>query len=605
MNLTEFRRILRQTLLFPIVLLLALAGFFLLEIQRFSAALHALDRSDQITSQIIGLEKLIVDQETGLRGFQLTGNPVMLTPYTAGSGAIQTSFADLRSLLAGNEEQEQRLKTLDDRYEKWFQRSKRTITKNPAVAKNPQTYLQNKAMMDSIRAAANDMLIREDARRAVLSETAPHLERSELTSILTASLFIGLAVALFTRERLSTVSTSYNAALEEAEEREHELHESRLWFQTTLESIGDAVIACDVQGRVEFLNAVASGLTEWSAREALGRPLNEVFRIMHEESRKTAENPVDRVRRLKKVVTLSNRTLLISRQGKECMIEDSAAPIMDEKGEMTGMVLVFHDVTEQRRTEAALIAGEKLAVAGRIAASIAHEIHNPLDSVTNLLFLLREEKDPAQRTEYLRLAEQELNRTMQISRTMLSLYRESKSPVPVDLQELIEGVLLLLERRIGQQEVKVEKQLMDSCVVEGFPAELRQVMTNVVVNAIEAAGPQGRIRIRLEAAPAEEFRAAGAMIEVMDSGPGLAEKSGQRLFQPFFTTKGEHGTGLGLWVSMGIVQKHGGMIQLQNCENDGYGGACARIYLPARTLLAGPESMHSQRAAMTQAGAAK
>jgi signal transduction histidine kinase len=198
------------------------------------------------------------------------------------------------------------------------------------------------------------------------------------------------------------------------------------------------------------------------------------------------------------------------------------------------------------------------------------------------------------------MAEQELSRTMQISRTMLSLYRESKSPVPVDLRELIEGVLLLLERRIGQQQVTVDTQLKDNCVVEGFPAELRQVMTNVVVNAIEAAGPQGRVRIRLERAAAEEFRAAGAMIEVMDTGPGLADKTGQKLFQPFFTTKGEQGTGLGLWVSMGIVQKHGGMIRLQNCEEDGYGGACARIYLPTRTLLAQRTSNKDQRAEVTQ-----
>ncbi len=111
------------------------------------------------------------------------------------------------------------------------------------------------------------------------------------------------------------------------------------------------------------------------------------------------------------------------------------------------------------------------------------------------------------------------------------------------------------------------------------------------MNAIEAAGQRGRVRIRLEDAPAEEFRGAGALIEVADSGPGIQNGAEPKLFQPFFTTKGEQGTGLGLWVSMGIVQKHGGMMRLANCEDDGYSGACARIYLPRKTLASGPPTM--------------
>ncbi len=284
------------------------------------------------------------------------------------------------------------------------------------------------------------------------------------------------------------------------------------------------------------------------------------------------------------MVGLSNHTVLISRQGREYVIDDSAAPILDANGEMTGVVLVFRDVTEQRRAESALISGEKLAVAGRLAASIAHEIHNPLDSVANLLFLLRDEEDSAKRLEYLQMAQLELGRTMQISRAMLSLYRESKAPILVDLKELIDGVLLLLERRIAQQQIQVKSEFLERCTVEGFPAELRQVVTNVLVNAIEAAGPAGKVRIRLEAAPPEEFRGAGALIEVADSGSGITDDDAERLFQPFFTTKGEQGTGLGLWVSTGIVQKHGGTIRLQNCSQEEYTGACARIYLPAKTM---------------------
>jgi signal transduction histidine kinase len=120
--------------------------------------------------------------------------------------------------------------------------------------------------------------------------------------------------------------------------------------------------------------------------------------------------------------------------------------------------------------------------------------------------------------------------------------------------------------------------------VEGFPAELRQVFTNLIANAIEAAGPRGRIRIRIDAAEAGELDGAGAIVEVADSGPGISPESARSLFQPFFTTKGANGTGLGLWVSMGIVQKHGGSISLVESRDGDLTGACIRVFLPARTL---------------------
>lgn len=587
MKVNEFRRILRQALFVPIILLLLLAFFFLAQLGRFADAMNGLHRSDQVTAEIIHLQKLILDQETGMRGYVLSNDPIMLAPYTEGMQPIQESFARLRALLADDKEQLERLDTLTNRYQTWLKRARRMIAREPALLHNPRISQQNKDMMDAIRTSAHDMLVAEESEGGVFLQEAPYIQQTDFISVLVAALVIGLAVAMFTRQRLRTVSRSYDATLAELEQNTRATHESHQRFKTTLESIGDGVIACDISGQVQFLNAVAVGLTGWRTADAIGQPLSEVFHIVNETTREPAENPVDKVRRLKKVVGLANHTLLISRQGKEYLVDDSAAPILSPEGEMTGIVLVFHDVTEQRRTEAALISGEKLAVAGRLAASIAHEIHNPLDSVSNLLFLLRDEESPAKRTEYLQLAQQELARTMQISRTMLSLYRESKAPVPVDLKDLIEGVLLLLERRIVTAKIDVKTEFVQPCVIEGFPAELRQVFTNVLVNAIEAAGPHGHMRIRIQMTPSEEFRGAGAMVEVADSGAGIQDGDVQRIFRPFFTTKGEQGTGLGLWVSMGIVQKHGGMIRLQNCGEAVYKGACASIYLPAKTLAGG------------------
>jgi signal transduction histidine kinase len=173
---------------------------------------------------------------------------------------------------------------------------------------------------------------------------------------------------------------------------------------------------------------------------------------------------------------------------------------------------------------------------------------------------------------------------MQISRTLLNLYREPNAPVNIDLKELLEGVLLLLQRRLDTQGVTVQHNFDGRFVIEGFPAELRQVFTNLITNAADATGVAGTILIRMHAVPAEELHGAGVIVEILDSGPGIPDHAEDKLFQPFFTTKGDQGTGLGLWVSMGIVQKHGGTIRLKNSDDPELRGACVRVYLPARTL---------------------
>ena len=589
MNLSEFRRILRQTLFIPIVLLLVLAALFLWEIHKSTASFRELDRSDQINAQIVELQKLIIDQETGLRGYQLTRNKSMLEPYHQAASQIPHRFAGLSDLLENSTAprplQQQRLATLRDRYQLWLGFAESMLAKSTAGAPDVAANEQGKALMDNVRATAAVMLESEGNARQHRLAAILVFHRQEFITVLAASLLVGAFLGFFTRNRLTTVSRSYNTALEQLRQRSEELYESQQRFRTTLESIGDGVIAVNNDGRVQFMNLIAQNLTGWSAGEAMGQALQDVFYIVNEETGEIAENPVEKVLRLNHVIGLANHTALISRQGKQYVIDDSAAPIRNADSRMTGVVLVFRDITEQKRTQAALVAGEKLAVAGRLAASIAHEIHNPLDSVANLLFLLATEEEPTKRAEYLQLAQQELGRTMQISRTMLSLYREPKAPILVDLRELIDGVLLLLDRRLTQQNVRVNRDFSEPLVVEGFPAELRQVFTNVIVNAFEAAGPNGKIRIRIEKSPAEELRAAGSMVEISDSGPGVPESITHNLFQPFFTTKGDQGTGLGLWVSMGIVQKHGGMIQITNGgSGDEYPGAHVRVYLPTQTL---------------------
>jgi PAS domain S-box-containing protein len=438
--------------------------------------------------------------------------------------------------------------------------------------------------MDAVRDAMRTMSDTEDKIRSSRLENTLILERRELMVIIAGALLVGIALSIFSLTRLRQVSSAYQRSLDELQKRSNELYESREWLHTTLRSIGDAVMVCDANSNVQFMNPVSEELTGWPLDEAVNKPLRQVFHIIHEHTRKEAENPVEKVRRLNKVIGLANHTALISRNGTEYVIDDSAAPINDKSGNLIGIVLVFRDITDQKRAEAALIASEKLAVAGRLAASIAHEIHNPLDSVANLHYLLANESNAEKRAEYLSMAQQELKRTLQISRTLLNLYREPNAPVKVDLKELLESVLLLLHRRLDTQSVTVQHNFDGSFVVEGFPAELRQVFTNLITNAADATGINGKILIRMHGVPAEELHGSGVIVEILDSGPGIPHHAEQKLFQPFFTTKGEKGTGLGLWVSMGIVQKHGGTIRLKNSEDPDLHGAWVRVYLPAHTL---------------------
>ncbi len=598
MKAPAFNRALRQLVALPIVLLVLLAGFVFWQIESATRAQRELDHSDQVTAQLQELLNLFIDQETGLRGFQLTADPLMLAPWEAAAGPIQSHFANLSEILTTDTTQQASLSELEGRYNQWLGFARAVLHQDPAALKAAGVNQQGKAMMDGIRAKTARMLQHESDLRETKYRLAQRLQRQQLISLVVSAVVVGIFLGLFTRHHVRAISASYQRRISEITERSEQLSESRLWFQTTLESIGDAVIACDVGGRVKFTNAVAQKLTGWTLDDAMGKPLETVFHIVHENTRAIVENPVEKVRRLGQVIGLANHTVLIARGGREYMIDDSAAPIKSGAGEMIGVVLVFRDVTEERRIQGALVASEKLAVAGRLAASIAHEIHNPLDSVANLHFLLREEDDPEQRAEYLRMAQQELSRTMQISRTMLSLYREPKAPIQVELRELIEGVLLLLERRLQNQEIRLETDIAGDLTVEGFPAELRQVFTNLLVNAVEAAGPKGRIRIRVEHADAGEWQGAGAIIEVADSGPGIPANTAKNLFQPFFTTKGMQGTGLGLWVSMGIVQKHGGSITLVKSAEPDLPGARFRVFLPARTLTqrAGTEQQNESAA---------
>lgn len=233
---------------------------------------------------------------------------------------------------------------------------------------------------------------------------------------------------------------------------------------------------------------------------------------------------------------------------------------------------------ERRRAEDALRASEKLASLGRLAATIAHEVNNPLEAVTNILYLLAHRELDPQAIEYVKLAERELQRVTQIVRQSLAFSRLNADQSPLPLLRLIEEVLVLYAPRIQASDVRIEKRFEDDALV---PGELRQVISNLIVNAVDAVGHGGTVRLHTFCGcDYGDPKRKGIRLVVADNGTGIKPEHRQEIFEPFFSTKLEKGNGLGLWISSEIVHKHGGFIRMRSSVAPGRSGTVFLVFIP-------------------------
>ena len=268
--------------------------------------------------------------------------------------------------------------------------------------------------------------------------------------------------------------------------------------------------------------------------------------------------------------------------GSEHWIGARGRTIFDEAGKPERMIGVAMDITRNKLAEDALRKSEKLAAAGRLAATIAHEINNPLEAVTNLLYILRlnDKWDDHART-YVAQAEHELARIAHVTRQTLGFYRDATSPHVMDLSKIVEEALALYLPRIQAKDIRLSREYDETVKVTGLPGEIRQVVSNLVANAIDALPASGALRIRVRhCKELNNSHRPGGRIVIADTGSGIAPGHRKKLFEPFYTTKQDVGTGLGLWVSREIVQKHGGKITLRSSVAPGHSGTVFSIFLP-------------------------
>jgi two-component system, NtrC family, sensor kinase len=251
---------------------------------------------------------------------------------------------------------------------------------------------------------------------------------------------------------------------------------------------------------------------------------------------------------------------------------------------------------DRGRAEQALMHNEKVAMLGRLAATVAHEINNPLSSVTNVLYLLSTQPELTNDSKVLiEMAQNELKRVADITHQTLSFYRESPNPVNLDLAELIEGVLWLFDRQIREKNIVVERRIDYRKKISAFPGELRQAISNLVANAIHAIRPNGRLLLRVHESRRRRTGERGVCVVIADNGTGIPPENRKLIFEPFFTTKGENGTGLGLWVTKGIVEKHHGVLRVRSSTSESGSGTTFSIFLPfhKEVVVVSPETRPS------------
>ena len=529
----------------------------------------------QVLFQLTTVELLLTDAETGQRGFLYTGDPQYLAPYELADKQVDGAVQKVADLTADNPRQQARILQLRSLTQQKLKELAAAISLyrsgDPEAARTLVLTNAGLRTMESIRALIAQMQQQEESLYAIRAAAYSQSIRITaaciyLTSILAAC---GLVLLAYFVLREIGLREKHAAEIKQREE----------WFRVTLTSIGDGVIATDDTGNVIFINPVAERLTGRDFARAAGLPITQVFPIYNELTRQPVDNPVSKVMALGHVVGLANHTVLEHMDGTLIAIEDSAAPIRNDKGELTGVVLVFRDATAERRSQDLVRKTEKIAAAARLAATVAHEINNPLEAVNNLIFLAKARAGvPADAIQDLKMAEDELARVSHVTRQTLGFYRESTSAGTVDMAALVDSVLKLYANKITSKKIVVYREFLPCPPLHAWAGELRQVVSNLVSNAIDAVEANGTLKVRVSCNEGE----AGDLVEfcVEDNGPGIAPEHLERVFEPFFTTKKEVGTGLGLYVSKQIVERHGGSIQVRSHSGNGSRGAVFSVLLP-------------------------
>ena len=548
-----------------VVALVIDAGLALHNIREVAVSLQWVSHTNEVLARLEAVLSTLKDAETGQRGYLLAGEASYLEPYREAVDRLPGQIAGLRQLTLDNPAQTARVLRLDELAGQRMAILKRGLDlagldpdRGRGLSSGRQTVLtgEGKQVMDRVRAEVDEM---ERVERELLEERGVIARGAARTAVVTTvvALVIGLAL-------VALVVWLFARNLAIRQRASEVLRAERERFRTTLTSIGDAVVVTDAQGRVTLLNPVAEALTEWNT-DAIGRPVETVFRIVNEETRAPVENPVDKVLREGAVVGLANHTVLIGRDGRERPIDDSGAPIRDGRGRVVGVVLVFRDITERRASEQRLHENDRRK--DEFLAMLAHELRNPLAPIRNAAHTLTLLGQPDERLRWVsgvierqvglltRLVDDLLD-VSRITSGKITLQHERVPVAAAVIAQAVETARPAAESRRETLEVDVAD---DVGVVEGDSARLVQAVGNLLDNAIKYSEEGGRVRLTARAEGQE------VVIAVRDEGVGIDAELLPHVFDLFIQAdrsleRRQGGLGIGLTLVRRLVEMHGGRV---------------------------------------------
>jgi PAS domain S-box-containing protein len=358
----------------------------------------------------------------------------------------------------------------------------------------------------------------------------------------------------------------------------------------------DAIISKDLNGIVTSWNPGAERLFGFTATEMIGRPITTIIppELRDDETRILAT--IARGERIEHF-----ETVRVRKNGERIEVSITVSPVKDEAGRIIGAAKIARDITQRKTAERTLLVTERLAAVGRLAATVAHEINNPLEAVTNLVYLAKMASDSSEVLGFLTTAEEQLGCVSHLTHQTLGFYRDSSGARIVRLGQIIASVISVLAPRARNKRSEIIPEIKDDLEIFAVPGEIRQVVANLVSNSIDAIQTSGTIRIRVSAGRSPRDLVAGVRITVSDTGSGIPAGNLARVFEPFFTTKRDVGTGLGLWVCKNIVETHHGTIRGRSATKPGKSWTVFSVFLPLDLASQSVDNQESSSEAFSSA----
>ncbi len=342
-----------------------------------------------------------------------------------------------------------------------------------------------------------------------------------------------------------------------------------------VESSEDVIISKSIDGNITSWNAAASRLFGYSPDEMIGQS---ILKLIPDDLKDEEDKIVESIRAGRRMEHFD--TVRLTKDGRRIDVSVTVSPIKDADGRVIGASKILRDISERKRIEQSLLQSEKIAATGRMAATIAHEINNPLEAITNLLFLLRTKIADSEGSNLLATAEEELGRVSHIARQTLGYYREHSTAGPASLSEIAQRAVLIYEPRCKDAGIEIQKSFPSTRKAVLRRGEIMQVISNLIANSIYATPRGGHLSVSVEDVnePAE-----GTKLKISDDGSGIAPQDLPKVFEAFFTTRTTVGTGIGLFVAKQFVEGHGGQISITSQKDPVNHGTTVQIFLPLHT----------------------